>query len=171
MNHILKETILPLIRLAARMGSLSACGGKQEAPLAEESARRYLDDVGREVELPEEIDRVAVSGPMAQMLLFPLCPDQMVGVATEWDPRAEAYLEEKYYALPVIGQLYGGKGELNLETLLSSGAQVVVDVGEPKSSAAEDLDALQKQTGIPFVHINVTTATAGEAYRKLGVLL
>lgn len=170
-HRVLKEKILPLILLAAMVGSLSACGKKQEeAPIAE-SARCYVDDVGREVELPEEIDRIAVSGPMAQMLLFPLCPDQLVGVATEWDPRAEAYLEEKYYDLPVIGQLYGGKGELNLETLLSSGAQVVVDVGEPKGDVAEDLDALQKQTGIPFVHINVTTATAGEAYRKLGELL
>ena len=170
-NRILKKKILPLILLAAMMASLCACGGKQEEPPAAESGRRYVDDVGREVELPEKIERIAVSGPMAQMLLFPLCPDRLVGVATAWDPRAEAYLEEAYYTLPVIGQLYGGKGELNLETLLSSGAQVVIDVGEPKSTAAEDLDALQKQTGIPFVHINVTTSTAGDSYRKLGDLL
>lgn len=170
-NRILKKKILPLILLAAMMASLCACGGKQEEPPAAESGRRYVDDVGREVELPEKIERIAVSGPMAQMLLFPLCPDRLVGVATAWDPRAEAYLEETYYTLPVIGQLYGGKGELNLETLLSSGAQVVIDVGEPKSTAAEDLDALQKQTGIPFVHINVTTSTAGDSYRKLGDLL
>ena len=73
--------------------------------------------------------------------------------------------------MPEIGQLYGGKGELNPETLLQSGAQIVIDVGEPKGSIAEDLDALQEQTGIPFVHITATTETTGDAYRMLGDLL
>ena len=161
MKRILRVKILPIILTAAMILSLSACGTKPaEKASQEEPVRRYVDAVGREVELPEQIDRVAVSGPMAQMLLFALCPDRLVGIATQWDPRAEEYLEEKYYDLPVIGQLYGGKGELNLETLLSSGAQVVIDVGEPKSAVAEDLDALQAQTGIPLVQISVTTATA-----------
>lgn len=171
MKRILRENLLPIILTAAMVLSLSACGTKPEEKASQEPIRRYVDAAGREVELPQQIDRVAVSGPMAQMLLFALCPDRLVGMATQWDPRAEEYLEEKYYDLPVIGQLYGGKGELNLETLLSSGAQVVIDVGEPKSAVAEDLDALQAQTGIPFVHISVTTATAGEAYRELGTLL
>ena len=73
--------------------------------------------------------------------------------------------------LPLLGQLYGGKGELNLETLLGSGAQVVIDVGEPKDTIVEDLDALQEQTGIPFVHVSATIETMGDAYRKLGELL
>ena len=54
---------------------------------------------------------------------------------------------------------------------MASGAQVVVDVGEPKKTIVEDLDALQQQTGIPFVHITATTADMGDAYRKLGELL
>ncbi|MDD6888564.1 MAG: ABC transporter substrate-binding protein, partial [bacterium] len=65
----------------------------------------------------------------------------------------------------------GGKGEMNLESLLASGAQVVIDVGEPKDTIVEDLDALQEQTGIPFVHVTALTATTGDAYRKLGELL
>ena len=155
----------------AMIGSLAACGTKAEVSQPQEDVRQYVDSAGREVELPAQIERVAVSGPMAQILLFALCPDLLVGTAVQWDPRAEQYLDEAYYDLPVLGQLYGGKGDLNLESLLSSGAQVVIDVGEPKSAVAEDLDALQSQTGIPFVHISVTTSTAGAAYRQLGELL
>ena len=59
---------------------------------------------------------------------------------------------------------------MNLETLLASGAEVVIDVGEPKDSIVEDLDALTEQTGIPFVHVTATTETMGDAYRKLGEL-
>ena len=137
----------------------------------EPATRTFTDSVGRTVELPSKIDRVAVSGPLAQIVLFALCPDRLVGIASPWDETAAKYFDTKYYELPVLGQLYGGKGELNLETLLASGAQVVIDVGEPKKTIVEDLDALQEQTGIPFVHITVTTAGMGDAYRKLGELL
>lgn len=131
----------------------------------------FTDSVGREVELPTNIERVAVSGPLAQIVVFALCPDKLVGIASKWDKSAEQFLATEYYQLPELGQLYGGKGELNLETLLNSGAQVVIDVGEPKKSVKEDLDALTEQTGVPFVHVTATIAAMGDAYRKLGELL
>lgn len=165
--------------------SLCACGGgaadtpapTQSAPAQTESAapaaetRTFTDSVGRTVTLPARIDKVAVTGPLAQIVLFALCPDKLVGIANAWDVSAEEYLDTEYYNLPLLGQLYGGQGELNLESLLSSGAQVVIDVGEPKDTIAEDLDALQEQTGLPFVHITATTQTTGEAYRLLGELV
>ena len=150
--------------------SLAACG-TQSSPQTDDTTRVFTDSVGREVEVPAQIDKVALSGPMAQIVLFALCPDKLVGVSNAWSAEAEQYLGEDYFNLPEIGQLYGGKGELNLETLLQSGAQIVIDVGEPKGSIAEDLDALQEQTGIPFVHITATTETTGDAYRMLGDLL
>ena len=140
-----------------------------EEPLPE--TRQFTDSAGRTVEIPYSLDKVAVSGSLAQIVLFALCPDRLAGIASKWDKTAEQFFDAKYYGLPILGQLYGGKGELNLETLLSSGAQVVIDVGEPKKTIVEDLDALQSQTGIPFVHITATTADAGDAYRKLGELL
>ena len=131
----------------------------------------FTDSVGRTVEVPTNIERVAISGPLAQIVVFALCPDKLVGIAQKWDKSAEQFLATEYYQLPELGQLYGGKGELNLETLLLSGAQVVIDVGEPKGSIVEDLDALTEQTGVPFVHISASISTMGDAYRKLGELL
>ena len=95
----------------------------------------------------------------------------MVGVANAWDESAKAYFDAKYLELPLLGQLYGGKGELNLETLLAAAPDVVIDVGEPKDSIAEDLDALQEQTGIPFVHIDAYLASMDDTYAMLGDLL
>ena len=132
---------------------------------------QFTDSTGRTVEVPANLERIAISGPMAQIVLFALAPDKLVGIANAWDPTAAAFFDEKYYNLPELGQLYGGKGELNLETLLGSGAQVVIDVGEPKDTIVEELDALQEQTGLPFVHVTATTETMGDAYRMLGELL
>ena len=131
----------------------------------------FTDDLGRTVELPANLERLAPAGTTAQIALFALCPDRMVGISDAWIPGTEEYLNPEYLDIPVIGQLYGGKGNLNLETLLASGAQVVVDVGESKGEMSNDLDALQEQTGIPFVHITATLKTMGEAYCRLGELL
>ena len=152
--------------------AMFACQKSQETETGETAGTRtFTDSVGRTVEVPNEITKVAISGPLAQIVVFALCPDRLVGIASKWDKTAEQFLATEYYQLPELGQLYGGKGELNLETLLQSGAQVVIDVGEPKGTIAEDLDALTEQTGIPFVHITATISTMGDAYRKLGELL
>ena len=168
------QRLLALLLALVMTLSLAACGA-QSAPTEDENTapetRVFTDSVGREVTVPAQIDQVAVSGPMAQIVLFALCPDKLVGISNAWDESAAQYLDTEYYNLPLLGQLYGGKGELNLETLLESGAQVVIDVGEAKGSIVEDLDALQEQTTIPFVHIDAALATMDETYTLLGDLL
>ncbi|HWR18775.1 MAG TPA: ABC transporter substrate-binding protein [Clostridia bacterium] len=157
------ETPAPATPAAAENPAIS----EEPAP----TTMQFTDSVGRTVELPANITKVAVSGPLSQIALFALCPDKLVGLASAWDATAEQYIATEYYNLPELGQFYGSKGELNLEALLQSGAEVVIDVGEPKDTIVEDLDALEEQMGIPFVHITATTATMSDAYIKLGELL
>jgi iron complex transport system substrate-binding protein len=131
----------------------------------------FTDSSGRKVEVPTNITRVALSGPLAQIVLFALCPDKLVGLATTWDSAAEEFLPTEYYNLPILGQIYGGKGSLNLEEIAATGAQIIIDIGEPKDNIAEDMDKLQEQINIPTVHIDAYTASMGDAYRKVGKLL
>ena len=170
------KRLLALLLALMMTLSLAACGGQTNTPAEDENdtaaeTRVFTDSTGRQITVPARIDKVAVSGPLAQIVVFALCPDKLVGVANEWDESAQQFLDEKYYNLPLLGQLYGGKGELNLETLLSSEAQVVIDVGEAKGTIVEDMDALQEQTGIPFVHIDAKLASMDETYTMLGDLL
>ncbi|MBR3973124.1 MAG: ABC transporter substrate-binding protein [Oscillospiraceae bacterium] len=179
----MKKLIALILALAMAL-SMSACGTsaepteapkQTEAPVQNESeapaTRTFTDSTGREVTVDAEITRIAVSGPLAQQVLFSLAPDKMIGIATEWDSSAEQYLATEYYNLPILGQLYGGKGEMNLEELLSAAPQIVIDVGESKGDVGADMDALQEQTGITFVHVSATLSTMGDAYRMLGELL
>lgn len=170
------KRLLALVLALAMSLSLFACGQKQQPDAADEgtqteTTRVFTDSCGREVTVPADIQKIAVSGPLAQMVVFAIAPDKMVGVANAWDESAKAYFDAKYLELPLLGQLYGGKGELNLETLLAVEPDVVIDVGEPKDSMAEDLDALQEQTGIPFVHIDAYLASMDDTYAMLGDLL
>ena len=170
------KRLLALLLVLVMSVSLFACGQKQQKDKTDdgtqtETTRVFTDSCGREVTVPADIQKIAVSGPLAQMVVFAIAPDKMVGVANAWDESAKAYFDAKYLELPLLGQLYGGKGELNLETLLAVEPDVVIDVGEPKDSMAEDLDALQEQTGIPFVHIDAYLASMDDTYAMLGDLL
>ena len=175
MNNNVKRLLALVLALVMSL-SLFACGQKQQEDKTDdgtqtETTRVFTDSCGREVTVPADIQKIAVSGPLAQMVVFAIAPDRMVGVANAWDESAKAYFDAKYLELPLLGQLYGGKGELNLETLLAAAPDVVIDVGEPKDSMAEDLDALQEQTGIPFVHIDAYLASMDDTYAILGDLL
>ncbi|MDO4548838.1 MAG: ABC transporter substrate-binding protein [Clostridia bacterium] len=130
----------------------------------------FTDSTGRTVAVPDEISRVAVSGPLAQIVLFAIAPDMMVGISSAWD-EGTADIIGQYYDLPLLGQLYGGRGEMNLEQIAAVAPDVIIDVGEPKDTIVEDLDALTEQVGIPFVHVTMTTDTVPDAFRTLGELL
>lgn len=139
--------------------------------LAQEGTRLFTDSTGREVTVPAKITRIAVTGPMTQHVVFALAPQMLVGISSQWDEAAKPYIPEKYHSLPVIGQLYGGKGTMNLEALLAAEPQLVIDVGEGKGSIAEDMDQLTQQTGIPFIHIDADLQTFDKAFVTLGELL
>jgi iron complex transport system substrate-binding protein len=123
------------------------------------------------VTVPEQITKIAITGPLSQVYILPLAGDMLVGVSNAYAEDAAQYLPAYIFEKTEIGQLYGGKGEMDLESLLTAAPDIVIDIGEPKKTLAQDLQALTEKTGIPFVHIDATVATAPEAYRTLGALL
>lgn len=158
-----------LILLSVLTGCVTPTGNTPEEPSAE--TREFTDSTGRTVVIPKNIKKIAISGPLSQVYILPLAGDLLVGVSNEFSEDAEIYLPEYIFQLTEIGQLYGGKGEMDLEALLSAAPQVVIDIGDAKDTVAEDMDALTEQTGIPFVHIDASVATAPAAYRLLGELV
>lgn len=78
-----------------------------EATTGEGETFIFTDSCGREVELPKNITRVAPSGSVAQMILYTVAPDLMVGWSSNPGGQTAAYIPEKYLSLPEFGQFYG----------------------------------------------------------------
>ncbi len=165
----MKRYLSGLLALCMVFALLCGCG---DAAAPEKNAtREFTDSTGRTVTVPETITKIAISGPLSQVYILPLAGDMLVGVSNAFSSDAETYLPAYLTEKTEIGQLYGGKGEMDLEALLAADPDVVIDIGETKGSVKEDLTALTEQTGIPFVHVFATVQDAPAAYRMLGQLL
>jgi iron complex transport system substrate-binding protein len=137
---------------------------------AQSDVRVFTDSAGREVTLPKEINKIAPSGPLAQIVLYTLCPDKLSGLASDFSEGAKQYIDEKYWALPKFGQFYGKNANLNMEALIAESPDVIIDIGEAKKTVKEDMDALQEQLNMPVIFIEADLDTMSSAYEKLGEL-
>ena len=167
-----KLTALLLV-MALLLPLLCGCGKSQTGydPLSGVETKTVTDSSGRSVEVPAEITRVAPSGSTAQMLLMPIAYDLLVGLSSSPSTAQRPYFPEEMWYLPTFGQFYGSKASLNMEALIAAEPQVILDLGDAKESIADDMDRIQKQTGIPTLFIEADLDDMAAAYRMLGSLL
>jgi iron complex transport system substrate-binding protein len=120
------------------------------------------------VEIPVEVNRIVPSGALAQMILYTLCPDKLLGLSTALTRVQKQYIGEEYWDLPVFGQFYGGGSTVNYEEIVAAQPDLIIDIGQSKSGIAADMDGLQEQTGIPVIFIQADLDTMAQAYETLG---
>jgi iron complex transport system substrate-binding protein len=121
--------------------------------------------------MPETITKIAPSGSTAQMFLLTLAPEMMVGLSADPSTAQRPYYPESMWYLPTFGQFYGSKSTLNMEALMEAKPQLVIDVGDKKTTIREDMASIQKQTNIPTVFYEATLEQMPHAYRELGKIL
>lgn len=168
-----KLLILPLVILlsfslsAAAVTEASECVPKQGIQI-------FVDDLGREVELPADITRIAPSGSNAQVIVFQIAPGKLVGLASKLSGDELTIYPSYTHDLPAFGTLYGKKANLNRETLILADPQLIIDVGDIKGSAAEmasDLDKVSADVGVPVIFIEANMDNYPSVFRRLGKLL
>ena len=152
---------------------ISVFGGctSVSAPKEIMETQRFTDSLGREVTVPANLEAVAPSGSLAQMILISLAPELLVGMSGIPEAEVMAYLPDCLEGLPEFGQFYGSKANLNMEALVAASPQIIIDMGNVKDAMAEELDSLQERTGIPVIFLEASLEALPESYRMLGALL
>jgi iron complex transport system substrate-binding protein len=165
--HRILLCVLSLLLAAVLLASCSSVQTTQ-TPL---ETQTVTDSAGRTVTLPKDVRRIAPSGAYAQIFLYTLCPDKMIGLSGAYSDTQKQYIQKKYWDLPVFGQFYNKNATMNLEAVIKAKPDVIIDMGEPKADIASDMDGLQEQTGIPVIFIEATMRSMADAYDKLGEIL
>ncbi|PZU34696.1 MAG: peptide ABC transporter substrate-binding protein, partial [Actinomyces sp.] len=131
----------------------------------------FTDSTGREVELPREITRVAPASPLADIMLFPIAAEQMVGWSSTPGSAAVGVFGSSYRDLPELGKIDAAPADFAREAVLASAPQVIVDVGAWDEEYRAGLDSLQEDLGIPVILIDGALDVSGDAFRLLGQAL
>ncbi|MCD2183014.1 iron ABC transporter substrate-binding protein [Rhizobium sp. GN54] len=134
-------------------------------------AASFVDAAGRVVEVPDRIDKVFVAGPPASVLVYVLAPDKLAGWVREPGEKTRKYLLPEARALPTTGWLTGRGGTANIEAVLASRPDVIIDVGTVNDTYISLADRVQKQTGIPYVLIGGRFRDTPGTLRRAGALL
>jgi iron complex transport system substrate-binding protein len=134
-------------------------------------ARRFTDDTGREIVVPERPARVFAAGPPASVAVFALAPRTLLG----W-PRALRGAEAEFLPvfardLPETGRLTGRGDTTNLETLIDLQPDLIVDVGSVTRTTIDLATRIQERTGIPYILLGGRFAETPAMLRRLGEIL
>lgn len=159
----------PVSEAASSASGASEPAASSSAPEAETFI--FTDSTGREVELPTNITKVASGGPLANIMIYAVKPEVIVGWSGAPSKSAQKYIDEAYWNLPEYGKFFGNAEDFNREALMASAPDVVIDVGQWDEEYKAQLDELQEQIGIPVILVEANLEQNPAAYRTIGELL
>ncbi len=148
-----------------------AAGGVALFRLSPVAAKRFTDAAGREVDLPDRVERVFAAGPPASLILFMVAPEKMLGWARAPAPKARAFLPQRYAALPETGRLTGRGNTVRFEDLVKLAPDLVLDVGSTTPTYVSLAAEVERRTHIPEVLIGGRLAETPETLRRVGAVL
>jgi iron complex transport system substrate-binding protein len=135
------------------------------------AGRLVVDSAGRQVEVPDRIERVIAAGPPASVLMTILAPEKLVGWNRKPLPEELPYLPPVVRNLPEIGRLTGRGGTANLEVVIGARPDLIIDFGSVSETYVLLADRVQSQTGIPYILIDGRFANTLTAVQSVGGIL
>ncbi len=141
-----------------------SAGSQGESPVSGE--REITDMAGRTMTVPEEIDTVFSTGPVAAIYLYTLVPDKLLGWNYELNDIEKSIILEQYHDLPNFGQ----GDAVNYEAVIAAGPTIALNVTSINEGSMDESDALAQQLGVPVVMVSSDLLDAPEVYRFMGEL-
>jgi ABC-type Fe3+-hydroxamate transport system substrate-binding protein len=191
----MKAKLISLLLALAMIFSLVACGTNdtveetpndpvveqpsvpvEDAPSepVEEGYQPYtfVDDLGHEIEITEEITAIVPSGQLAQVIMLGVAPDLMVGLGGKLYKDMAEFIPDydRLSQLTYFGTVLGA-ADLDVEALASTNAQLVIDMGYTKTGYEEELANTEKLTGITCVFIEAAAVGPRGKMRRDGQLV
>ena len=139
--------------------------------MCKKRAREIVDATGRTVTIPDAPARVFAAGPPASVLLYAVAPETMVGWVRAPREGDLSFLLAETHDLPELGRLTGRGGTVNLEALLATEPDLIVDFGTVDPSYIDLANSITEQTGIPYILIDGSFGNTPAALRMMGEVM
>ena len=139
------------------------------APVA--GQERFVDDAGREVSLPADIDKVFSAGAPAEVLLYTLVPEKLAGRNVTLSPATLALIPPQFRQMPALVNLPDRDDPRYDAELLALGTDVYVDYGTIDDDYVAALEAISGRTKVPGIILDGRLTAIPNVYRRLGTAL
>jgi iron complex transport system substrate-binding protein len=113
--------------------------------------RVVVDSAGRKVEVPAKINRVFAAGGPASVFIYAIAPEKLLGWNRPLTSGERAYIPSRYANLPTLGRLTGCGNTSNVEAMLASRPDVILDYGAVNPTYISLAERVQQQTGVPYL--------------------
>jgi iron complex transport system substrate-binding protein len=132
---------------------------------------RFVDDADRSVTLPARVSRVFAAGAPAEVMLYTLAPDLLVGRNRLPGSDALEFFPPKYRNPILIRQLPEVDNPAADAELLVLKPDVYVDYGTVTDDYIQSVEAVQRRTKVPGIILDGALSRIPEMYRRLGTAL
>lgn len=120
---------------------------------------------------PPEFRRLYAAGPPAEVMLYALAPERLVGWTAKKSPEALAFFGEASRKLPLLGGINGRGTTVSFERLLAEQVDLIVDVGTADETYLSTAARTSAQLSLPYVLLDGRLNQAAEQFRQLGSLI
>jgi iron complex transport system substrate-binding protein len=139
------------------------------APAAD--TRHVADSAGRRAELPARVERVYAAGGPANVFLYTLAPEKMLGWNRPVSPEERAFIPARFADLPTLGRLTGRGNTANVEVVLAARPDLIFDYGSLTATYRSLADRMQRQAGVPYLLFDGSLSAIPGVYALVGDVL
>lgn len=135
------------------------------------NAAGFVDATERYVVVPDRINRVMPANPPADVLVFVLAPEKLVGWSRAPSGGRRGYIPAKFARLPIVGPLIRPVPGETAQLVARMHPDLIIESGPVSSEAAARADWVQQQTGVPYIVLDNSIQSTPATLRSIGAML
>lgn len=159
------------MRIDRRQVTFGAGAAALLLPQSALGSQAFTDSGERKVMLPDRVEKIFASGGPAAVVVYVMRPDAMIGWPRAIRAEEASYLLAEVRDLPELGMLSGRGDTANVEVVLQTKPDLIIDFGSVRPTYISLADAVQNRTGIPYVLIDGRFEATASSLRTLGKIL
>jgi iron complex transport system substrate-binding protein len=134
-------------------------------------AAGFVDAAERYVVVPDRIGRVMTANPAADVLVFVLAPEKLLGWSAPLSRAQRAYIPAKFTRLPITGGVVRPNPAEAVQAVARMRPDLIIEAGPVGPEAAARAEQIQQQTGVPYLVLDNGIDATPHDLRIIGALL
>ncbi|MCL1976106.1 MAG: ABC transporter substrate-binding protein [Firmicutes bacterium] len=164
MNRKNKSALFFLLLMFVVCCICGCADNKDNSPELPQLQRSITDMAGRNVIIPNKIEKGLGTEARASFLLYTMDTDTLIGFNYDFNDMEKAFIVPQCYDLPSFGQ----GANLNLEMIVAAAPDLLIAYGPLTDSFISAAQELQIQTEIPCIILDGSMLKIPQVYRFLG---